>query len=100
MLDPSLDLSLTNFPSYLSSWDYSRLSLNYILTNLDDTATFREWWLPADQYTTFRVASQCQSCHRARNQQLKIMLFIILMVRIFVIRHMMMVRLYNKVDSN
>lgn len=65
MLDPSLDLSLTNFPSYLSSWDYSRLSLNYILTNLDDTATFREWWLPADQYTTFRVASQCQSCQQS-----------------------------------
>eukprot|EP01084_Bolivina_argentea_P014720 27536_1 len=62
MIDPSLDLNLNNIASYLSSWDYSRLSLNFIITNLDDTSTFREWWLPADINTQFRVAKDCKSC--------------------------------------
>ena len=62
MIDPSLDLNLLSYSSYLSSWDYSRLSLNYIITNLDDTSTFREWWLPSNDLTKFRVAHECKSC--------------------------------------
>eukprot|EP01083_Nonionella_stella_P290532 988555_1 len=65
MLDPSLDTNLESFPSYLSSWDYARTSLDYIITNLDDTSTFREWFLPSDSYTKFSVAPQCKSCHAA-----------------------------------
>eukprot|EP00485_Elphidium_margaritaceum_P007624 CAMPEP_0202695936 /NCGR_PEP_ID=MMETSP1385-20130828/9363_1 /ASSEMBLY_ACC=CAM_ASM_000861 /TAXON_ID=933848 /ORGANISM="Elphidium margaritaceum" /LENGTH=1002 /DNA_ID=CAMNT_0049352021 /DNA_START=118 /DNA_END=3126 /DNA_ORIENTATION=+ len=70
MLDPSLDVNLDRFPSYLSSWDYSRLSLEYIITNLDDTSTFREWWLPADAYTHWRVAAQCKSCEASMDASL------------------------------
>eukprot|EP01084_Bolivina_argentea_P273991 466851_1 len=67
MIDPSLDLNLNHFPWYLSSWDYSRLSLDYIITNLDDTSTFREWWLPSNSDTKFRVAADCTSCETATN---------------------------------
>jgi len=65
MIDGSLDLNLKSLPSFLSSYDYSRTSMNYIITNLDDTATFREWWLPADADTKFRVAKNCKSCESA-----------------------------------
>eukprot|EP01083_Nonionella_stella_P034160 93526_1 len=62
MIDPSLDLELQSIPAYLSSWDYSRESLDYIITNLDDTSTWRQWWLPSNSFTKFNVASQCKSC--------------------------------------
>ena len=62
MIDPSLDLNLNNFPSYLTSFDYSRLTTDFIITNLDDTSTFREWWLPSNENTSFRVAPDCKSC--------------------------------------
>ena len=62
MIDGSLDLTLTSLSHYLSSYDYSRTTLNYIITNLDDTSTFREWWLPSNRNTKFRVAKNCKSC--------------------------------------
>ena len=71
MIDPSLDLTLDNIPSYLSSWDYSRLSLNYIITNLDDTSTFREWWLPSNDDTKFRIAHECKQCLPSMNKEME-----------------------------
>ncbi len=56
MLDLSLDTNLKSIPSYLSSYDYSRGSTDYLITNLDDTSTFREWWLPSNKNTKFHVA--------------------------------------------
>jgi len=71
MLDPSLDLNLAHFAAYLSSWDYSRLSTNYLITNLDDTSTFRQWWLPSDPHTKFRVAAQCKSCQPSMDKAIE-----------------------------
>eukprot|EP00485_Elphidium_margaritaceum_P018336 CAMPEP_0202729440 /NCGR_PEP_ID=MMETSP1385-20130828/186133_1 /ASSEMBLY_ACC=CAM_ASM_000861 /TAXON_ID=933848 /ORGANISM="Elphidium margaritaceum" /LENGTH=1043 /DNA_ID=CAMNT_0049395701 /DNA_START=32 /DNA_END=3164 /DNA_ORIENTATION=- len=66
MIDPTFDLRLERLPSYLSSWDYSRMSLDMIMPNLDDTATFREWWLPSDEATKFRIADQCRACESSK----------------------------------
>ena len=70
MIDPSLDLNMLSLPSYLSSWDYSRLSLDMIIPNLDDVSTFRQWWLPSNQMTKFRVADQCKSCQPSNDQSI------------------------------
>ena len=70
MIDPSLDLNMKSFPSLLSSWDYGKLSTNFIMTNFDDTSTFRQWWLPSTKNTNFRVAKLCQSCEQAADQSL------------------------------
>ena len=50
---------------YLSSYDYSRIDPNYIITNLDDTSTFREWWTWTDKSTKFNVARNCESCKQS-----------------------------------
>eukprot|EP01084_Bolivina_argentea_P173385 300297_1 len=65
MIDPSLDSDFKSFPSYLSSWDYSRLSLDYIIPSLDDSSTFREWWLPSTKNTNFHISNRCQACEPA-----------------------------------
>eukprot|EP01083_Nonionella_stella_P207477 753677_1 len=65
MLDLSLDTNLKSIPSYLSSYDYSRGSIDYVIPNLDDTSTFREWWLPSHKNTKFRVAQNCESCEQS-----------------------------------
>ena len=65
MIDLSLDTNLNSIPSYLSSFDYSRIDPDYIITNLDDTSTFREWLTFADKSTLFRVAKDCQSCQQS-----------------------------------
>eukprot|EP01084_Bolivina_argentea_P301901 520989_1 len=65
MIDLSLDINLKSIPLYLSSYDYSRGSLNYVITNLDDTSTFRQWWLPSDKNTKFRIAPDCASCEQS-----------------------------------
>eukprot|EP01083_Nonionella_stella_P252142 869122_1 len=70
MIDPSLDINLDSISSYLSSWDYSRTTLNYIITNLDDTSTFRQWWLPSTENTKFRIANKCESCQSSNDPQL------------------------------
>eukprot|EP01083_Nonionella_stella_P087970 244933_1 len=62
MLDASLDINLNSFPSYLTSWDYGRINTDYILSALDDTSTFRQWFIPADGNTKFYIAPQCMEC--------------------------------------
>eukprot|EP00486_Rosalina_sp_Unknown_P013765 CAMPEP_0201591984 /NCGR_PEP_ID=MMETSP0190_2-20130828/190002_1 /ASSEMBLY_ACC=CAM_ASM_000263 /TAXON_ID=37353 /ORGANISM="Rosalina sp." /LENGTH=1019 /DNA_ID=CAMNT_0048050547 /DNA_START=33 /DNA_END=3093 /DNA_ORIENTATION=- len=69
MIDPSLDLNMKSFPSLLSSWDYGKLSTIFIMTNYDDTSTFREWWLPSTKNTKFRVADLCDTCQQADDQK-------------------------------
>eukprot|EP01083_Nonionella_stella_P218430 783282_1 len=32
---------------------------------LDDTSTFRQWWLPSDKNTKFRIAPDCASCEQS-----------------------------------
>merc|ERR1711933_579654 len=34
----------------------------YILSQLDDLSTFREWFLPSDNFTKFRIAPNCKEC--------------------------------------
>ena len=71
MIDVSLDTNLKFIPHYLSSYDYARATKEYILTDLDDTSTFREWWLPSDKNTKFRVAKNCASCEQATDSKLR-----------------------------
>jgi len=61
MLDGSLDLSMTVFPSLITSYDYGRDTQRFF-SRMDDLSTFREWWLPADEATKFRVAAACNTC--------------------------------------
>eukprot|EP00486_Rosalina_sp_Unknown_P015534 CAMPEP_0201593512 /NCGR_PEP_ID=MMETSP0190_2-20130828/191093_1 /ASSEMBLY_ACC=CAM_ASM_000263 /TAXON_ID=37353 /ORGANISM="Rosalina sp." /LENGTH=291 /DNA_ID=CAMNT_0048052723 /DNA_START=9 /DNA_END=881 /DNA_ORIENTATION=+ len=62
MIDLSLDLNLESYPSYLTSWSYSRDSTEWIIPSLDDTSSFKQWWLPSDDSTNFRIAKNCLSC--------------------------------------
>ncbi len=34
--------------------------LEFIIINLDETSTFRQWWLPSNENTKFRAANKCQ----------------------------------------
>eukprot|EP01084_Bolivina_argentea_P014718 27532_1 len=70
MIDGSLDYNLKSLPSYLSSHDYSRNSKDYIIPNLDDTSTFRQWFLPSNKYTKFRIAKYCNSCEQSFDYKL------------------------------
>ena len=62
MIDGSLNTDLQSIPQYLSSWDYARGFKTHIVSQLDDLSTFREWWIPATNTTSFRVANYCQEC--------------------------------------
>lgn len=62
MLDVSLDQSLRSYPSFLTSWDYGRIHTFSIMSRLDDLSSFREWFLPADNATSFRVSPECTQC--------------------------------------
>eukprot|EP01084_Bolivina_argentea_P135070 238070_1 len=67
MIDLSLDINMNSYSSYLSSWDYGRNNMDYILPNLDDKSTFRSWWLLSDSNTKFTVAPNCNSCELSNN---------------------------------
>lgn len=71
MIDVSLDTNLKSIPHYLSSHDYARGTKEYILTQLDDTSTFRQWWLPSDKNTKFRIAKNCASCEQSTDPKLR-----------------------------
>ena len=62
MLDGFLDRNLQSLPQFLSSYDYERYSTDHLIPNLDDFASFRQWLLPSDNSTTFRVAADCSEC--------------------------------------
>ena len=40
----------------------SNLETAAVIPNLDDFSSFRQWFLPADNTTTFRVAADCAEC--------------------------------------
>eukprot|EP00486_Rosalina_sp_Unknown_P012144 CAMPEP_0201592364 /NCGR_PEP_ID=MMETSP0190_2-20130828/190279_1 /ASSEMBLY_ACC=CAM_ASM_000263 /TAXON_ID=37353 /ORGANISM="Rosalina sp." /LENGTH=866 /DNA_ID=CAMNT_0048051107 /DNA_START=228 /DNA_END=2828 /DNA_ORIENTATION=+ len=61
MIDGSLDVDMNFLPSFVTSYDYGR-SKAYTFSRLDDLVTFREWFLPADDNTKFRVAPGCNEC--------------------------------------
>ena len=62
MIDGSLDMDINILPQFLNSWDQGQWQDGGIISNLDDLSTFREWWLPADENTKFRVAKDCGEC--------------------------------------
>ena len=66
MLDGSLDENLLSYPSLLSSNDYGRFNKYYLISDLDDLSTYREWLLFANENTKFNVAPGCMSCQNGQ----------------------------------
>lgn len=62
MIDGSLDMDTNTLRQFITSWDEGPWQLGRIFSRLDDLSTFRQWWLPADKDTKFRVAKNCGTC--------------------------------------
>merc|ERR1712087_802228 len=61
MIDLSLDPSMDSFADYFESWNVFTLQ-GRTRPYLDDSVLFSDLWLPGDEFTKYRIASQCISC--------------------------------------